>query len=118
MRHPADGVIDALMLAMGPRPVGFDLQSGPFGALRVKDAVYRHGHGKFELRHLCDGWIYTKPLGEFQGVTPIPGWVHAGNLDRAHEQCANPAFRSASAEEFNSAIAGETDISARWGHLQ
>ena len=41
VRHPADGVIDAVMLAEGPRPVGFDLDEGPFGELLVEDAVYR-----------------------------------------------------------------------------
>ncbi len=49
VRHPADGVIDAVMLADGPRPVGFDLDGGPFGALRVEDAVYMHGYEDFEL---------------------------------------------------------------------
>ena len=43
VRHPVDGLIDALMLAIGPRPVGFSLQSRPFGKLPVKDTFYRHG---------------------------------------------------------------------------
>ncbi len=61
MRHPAGGVIDALMLAEGPRPVGFDLAGGPFGEIRVEDAVYRHGYEDFKLADSCAGGIYTHP---------------------------------------------------------
>lgn len=118
MRHPADGVIDALMLAEGPRPVGFDLDEGPFGELSVKDAVYRHGYEDFKLGDFCDGWIYTKPISEYVGVTPIPGWVNESNLERARAQTPNPSFRQASVEEFNKGIARDAGISRRWGHLR
>ena len=117
-RHPADGVIDALMLAEGPRPVGFDLDEGPFGELRVEDAVYCHGYEDFKLRDFCDGWIYTKPISECEGVTPIPGWVNESNLERARAQSSNPGFRDASIEEFNEGIARDAEIHRRWGHLR
>jgi hypothetical protein len=118
MRHPADGVIDALMLAEGPRAVGFDLHEGPFGELSVEDAVYCHGYEDFKLAGFCDGWIYTKPISEFAGVTPIPDWVHEGNLEHARAQSPNPSFREASVEEFNEVIAGDSEIHRRWGHLR
>jgi hypothetical protein len=118
MRHPADGIIDALMLAIGPRPVGFDIGRGPFGALPIRDAVYRHGYPDFRLGDICDGWIYTRPLTAIEGATPIPGWIHAGNLERAREQCGSPAFRNATAEEFNRIIAHDADLRARWRHLR
>jgi len=118
MRHPAGGVIDALMLAEGPRPVGFDLDAGPFGEIRVGDAVYRHGYEDFKLADFCDGWIYTKPISECVGVTPIPGWVNESNLEFARAQSPNPGFRQASAEEFNEGIAQDAGIHRRWGHLR
>ncbi len=118
MRHPADGVIDALMLAERPRPVGFDLDEGPFGELRVEDAVYRHGYEDFRLSDFCDGWIYTKAISEYAGVTTIPGWVHEGNLESARAQSPNPRFRQASVEEFNEGIARDAEIHRRWGHLR
>jgi hypothetical protein len=118
MRHPADGIIDALMLAIGPRAVGFDVSGGPFGELRVKDAVYRHGYDDFNLADFCDGWVYTKPISEFEGVTPIPDWINARNLDRAREQSPNPAMREDSAEDINRGIARDADIPRRWGHLR
>ena len=117
MRHPAGGVIDALMLAEGPRPVGFDLAEGPFGEIRVEDAVYRHGYEDFKLLDFCDGWIYTKPISECVGVTPIPGWVNESNLEIARAQSPNPAFRDASADDFNEGIARDAEIHRRWGHL-
>jgi hypothetical protein len=118
MRHPADGIIDALMLAIGPRPVGFDLAASPFGALRVKDAVYRHGYPDFKLSDFCDGWIYTKPISEYEGVTPIPDWINEGNLVRARQQTPNPAMRSESAAELNRAFARDAEVPRRWGRLR
>ena len=118
MRHPAGGVIDALMLAEGPRPVGFDLDAGPFGEIRVGDAVYRHGYEDFKLADFCDGWIYTKPISECVGVTPIPGWVNESNLEFARAQSPNPGFRQASAEEFNEGMARDAQMHRRWRHLR
>ncbi len=117
MRHPADGIIDALMLAKGPYPVGFNLDEGPFGGLRIKDAVYRHGYEDFKLSDFCDGWIYTKPISEYEGVTPIPGWISEKNLDYARAQCPNPYYRNSSADEFNEALSRSADINRWWGHL-
>jgi hypothetical protein len=118
MVHPADGVIDALMLAVGPHPVGFDVASGPFGELRIEDAVYRHGYEDFKLSNFCDGWIYTRPISEFEGVTPIPGWINADNLEYARAQSPNPSFRQATAERFNTGIASDAEIHRRWGYLR
>jgi len=118
MIHPAGGVIDALMLARGPRPVGFDLDGGPFGEIRVRDAVYQHGYEDFTLADFCDGWIYRRPISEYEGVTPIAGWVDEDNLERARAQSPNPAFRNASIERFNEAIARDAEIRRRWKHLR
>ena len=118
MRHPADGVIDALMFAEGPRPVGFTLAEGPFGEIRVEDAVYRHGYEDFKLSDFCDGWIYTKPISQLVGVTPIPGWVNESNLEFARAQSPNPGFREASAEDFNEGIARDAQMHRRWRHLR
>jgi hypothetical protein len=118
MVHPADGIIDALMLAVGPRPVAFDVAGSPFGELRVEDAVYRHGYEDFKLADFCDGWIYTKPISEYAGVTLIPGWVNESNVERARAQSPNPSFRQASVEELNEGIARDAEIGRRWGHLR
>lgn len=117
VRHPADGVIDALMLHEGPRPVGFDIAGGPFGELHIVDAVYRHGYDDFRLADFCDGWIYTKPISQYAGVTPIPDWVNEGNLDRARAQSRSPRYRDASIEDFNDAIARQAEIPRKWARI-
>ncbi len=116
--HPAGGVIDALMLAIGPRAVGFDLAGGPFGEIRVTDAVYMHGYEDFKLADLCDGWIYTQPISEYEGVAPIPDWFHAGNLERAQAQSPNPRYRDASVERMYRNLLGAADIPGRFGSLR
>jgi hypothetical protein len=116
--HPADGTIDALMLAVGPRPVGFSLRPGPLGELRIQGGVYHHGYDDFKLADFCDGWIYTKPISEYEGVAPIPDWIDESNLERARAQSPSPSFRQASIEQFNLGIAHDAEIRRRWGHLR
>lgn len=118
MVHPAGGVIDALMIERGPRPVGFDLPGSPFDTVRVGDAVYMHGYEDFTIGDFCDGWIYTKPISAYEGVTPIPGWIDAGNIERARAGSPNPEFRDASIEQFDRAVARSADIPRHWGHLR
>ena len=112
------GVIDAMMNAEGPHPVGFDLAEGPFGEIHVEDAVYRHGYEEFKLADFCDGWIYTKPISEYEGVTPVSGWVNENNLARARAQSPSPRFRQAAVEDFNEGIARDAEIHRRWGRLR
>jgi hypothetical protein len=118
MSHPADGVIDAFMLEKGPHPAGFSLANNPFGKIIVQNAVYRHGYNNFKLSDFCDGWIYTKPISEYQGVTPISNWVNEGNIELARTQSPNPKFRDASVQEFNRIIAKDAEIHRRWDHLR
>ncbi len=115
MQHPGDGVIDALMAATGPRSVGFDLAGGPFGILQITNTVYRHGYKGFKLENFCDGWIYTKPISSYQGVTPIDQWIHPGNLNLAQAQSPNPKFRDTDCEGFNAAIARDATRPQRLG---
>lgn len=114
--YPADGVIDALMLGRkgGPRPIGFRLADSPFGKLAVQNAVYRHGYEDFRLGDLCDGWIYTKPVSKFEGVTPIKDWITEENLEAARSQVPNPAYRTFSVERFNKAVAKDARMWQRW----
>jgi len=116
----ADGVIDALMqgLPSGPRAVGFDLAGSPFGNLRVRNALYARGYDDFRPSMFCDGWIYTQPISSNQGVTPIQGWINAGNLERARAQSPNPDWRQLTASEFNARIAQAADVRKLWGHLR
>lgn len=116
---PADGLIDALMLGRpeGPVAVGFDIVGSPLADIEIKDAVYRHGYERFTAATFCDGWIYTQPYGQCEGVTAIEGWIHDGNLEHARQQSPNPRFRTASAEDFNGSIAHDAEMERRFKHL-
>jgi hypothetical protein len=117
--HPIGGAIDALMLGRegGPRPVGFDVVNTPFGDLTCSNCVYRHG-SDFRLADFCDGWIYTRPISEYKGVTPIDGWIHEGNLETARRQIPNPRMRGFSEAEFNAAVVRAADARRRWKRLR
>ncbi|HEU4365731.1 MAG TPA: hypothetical protein VFT13_09750 [Candidatus Krumholzibacteria bacterium] len=110
--HPAGGVIDALMLARpgGPRTVAFDLAGSPFGEIRPRDCVYMHGYEDFKLSDFCDGWMYVKPISDYEGVRPIPDWINESNLARARRQTPTLAAREYSAAEFNAMIARNADM--------
>jgi hypothetical protein len=118
--YPADGYIDALMLGLPsePRAVGFDLVESPFDSLKVRNTFYGKGYDDFHLSMFCDGWIYTKPISAYEGVTPIRDWINAGNLDRARRQSPNPDWRELSAAQFNARIARTADVRRLWGHLR
>lgn len=121
MTYPVDGVIDALMRELPPnlRRAGFDTTHGtPFGDLAGETAIYKHGYDHFRLADFCDGYIIQGPLSEAQGVTPIDGFINAGNLRRAQLGVPNPRMRNATAEEFMEGVRADADIPRRWRQLE
>jgi hypothetical protein len=117
--YPADGYIDALMLSLpsGPRAVGFDLVESPFDSLQVRNTLYANGYDDFRLSTFCDGWIYTKPISAYQGVTPIRDWINTENVARARLQTPNPDWREYTPAQFNAKIARGADLIGLWGRL-
>ncbi len=101
--HPADGRLDAFMLSRtdGPFPVGFDVEGSPLADLHIEEAVYKHGHEPFTLSGFCDGWIYTKPVSEYEPVTYIEDWIDDANLSRARMNAMNPRWRDFSVDEMH-----------------
>lgn len=116
--HPADGIIDALTLERegGPRPVGFDVADTPFGILRIENTVYHHGYPEFVLEDFCDGWIYTKPISEYEGVTPIDGWIDEDNLEEVRR--SSEIHRKISVGGAMRIIANSANIPRRFRHLR
>jgi len=135
----ADGYIDAAMGEIEPqfRRAGFDTTGTPFGGLPGEKSIYKYGYdgprsfwgvvgiaggimpwwaryeSKFTLSMFCDGYIYQKPLSEYEGVTPIGDFVNERNLAQARLQSPDPQFRNASADEFNRQIAKDADVRDR-----
>jgi len=138
MTYAADGYIDAAMGELEPqfRRAGFDTRGTPFGDLPGEKSIYKYGYdeskliwgllgngiaggfipwwvrnnSKFDLGMFCDGYIYQKPLREYEGVTPIRDFVNERNLPLARLQSPDPQFRHASAEDFDREIARSTDV--------
>lgn len=112
---PADGVIDEVMAELDPSllPVGFDTGGTPFGSLKAETSFYTYGYDDFTLLLFCDGYIYQKPITQYEGVTPIPDFINECNIDYARAQSPDPAFRERSPQDFNVAIARHADLS-RW----
>jgi len=117
--YAADGYIDAAMAKVAPAitRVGFDTIGTPFGDLPGTTSIYKYGYKDFVLSTFCDGYIYQGPLSAYEGVTPIKDFINEANLATAQAQAPNPKFRHASAEEFNRAIAADTDMQRRLAPL-
>jgi hypothetical protein len=89
--YPAEGVIDALLYNEPHlRPVGFDLAGTPFGDLGGKNSIYEKGYQPFSLKLFADGYIYIKPISQYQSVTADEKFITADNFKRAVEQLDDP----------------------------
>lgn len=122
--HPVDGAIDLIMAAAsnaaaprGTRPVAFDTAGTPFGRLKAETSFYEYGYRDFTLADFCDGYIFLEPFAEVEGVTPIADFINEANIAFARAQSPNPAFRDASIQRFNQAIAWDADMARRVRHL-
>jgi len=61
---------------------------------------YAAGYDDFRLEMFCDGYVFSRPLAEYEGVTVIMDFVNADNLARAQRNTASVRFRDAPAERF------------------
>jgi hypothetical protein len=69
---PVDGAIDCVGARLG-RPFAFDVAASPFAGLRVDQNVwYGVGQNFLRLDNLVDGYVWTKPIASYEGVTLIP----------------------------------------------
>jgi hypothetical protein len=112
---PADGYIDAVMcgLEKSERRVGFDVEGSPFAELPGELSVYKFGYDLFTLGTMCDGYIYDRPFKDFEGVTPIRGFVNESNVAYARIQSDELSMRNATPEAFFDAMADTADVRAR-----
>jgi hypothetical protein len=116
--YPVDGVIDALMPTLAPqyRRIGFDVTGTPFASLKADSCYWRVAYDNFTLADYCDGYIYQKPLGEYEGVTVIDNFINESNRLAAIAQSANPQFKDSSrtVEDLMSSLQQDTDFARRF----
>jgi hypothetical protein len=93
--YPVGGVIDAFFARESRlRPVGFDLAGTPFGELSGPGSIYEEGYNPFTLKLYADGYIFTKPISQYRGVTVDEKFITEANFKRAVEQIPNPEFKN------------------------
>ena len=103
----------------GAFPVGFDVAGSPLADLPIEDAVYKHGHEPFALAEFCDGWVYTKPVSQYEPVTYIEDWINEDNVVRARATAMNPRWRDDSVEQLTEGCRSYLDNFRRFfGHLR
>jgi hypothetical protein len=69
---PAGGTVDCAAAPLG-HAVGFDVAGSPFAGARIPRGVYYgQGYPDLRLEDLADGYVWTRPVEEYQGVRVIP----------------------------------------------
>ena len=69
---PVGGAVDCAASVLG-RPVGFDVAGSPFAALPIpRSFYYGLGYPALRLEDFADGYVWTRPVEEVQGVGLIP----------------------------------------------
>jgi hypothetical protein len=81
--YPVDGVVDRVMKEFETPRVGFDVIGSPFDRLGDRAAIYSAGRKKFAFGDFCDGYLFLKPFGEFEGCTVDPLSITPENFDEA-----------------------------------
>lgn len=83
--YPAGGALEQVMSRLPGRRVGFDLVGTPLGELRDY-SYYAIANPDLRLRDLADGYVYEKPLTEFEGCTIDQRFVTAANWAETRER--------------------------------
>jgi len=118
--RPVGGVIDAVMMKVNNRPVGFDVKGTPFGAVADDQSYYSLGYENFTLGVYCDGYIFQERLEDYVGVTVDPLFITEANLTEAVAYIANPEFRPRvkKPEDLIAAMTRSADIKRRFSKLK
>ncbi len=91
--YPVGGAVDALMRGSGPKRVGFDVAGSPFGRLRDRRSVYAQSRPMFVFADFCDGYVFSGPFAEYEGVDVDPLFITEENLADAIAHLPNWAIR-------------------------
>jgi hypothetical protein len=83
--NPARGAIEQVMARRPGKRVGFDLPGTPLGDL-PDDSYYAIGHPDFRLKDFAEGYIFEKPLAEFEGCTVDEQFLTEENWAEAKRQ--------------------------------
>ena len=116
---PVGGQIDALMNEFKDKRVGFDVKGTPFGKLSDNESIFSVGYFRFYLEDYCDGYIFQKPLSEYQGCTVDPLFITAANVKEAVRNFDNydPRFENETPESLFKMMANDANMQNRFAEL-
>lgn len=83
VREPFGGFLEEVFAANDTLPVGFDVSNSPFALLRDSSSYFYTFQKYVTFNDLTDGYIFLKPLGEQHKIHWIPGFIYAGNFQKA-----------------------------------
>ena len=96
---PANGVFDSLLeeLPVERREMGLKVAGTELGDIRIGRSDFAYKHDGLTLSDVCDGYILTGPIVEYEVVRPISGFITKENLAVAVRDFPGPTV----VEEIN-----------------
>lgn len=118
--YPLGGVIDAVMREFDAPRVGFDVGGSPFATLVDSTSIFSVGYSPFVLADFCDGYIYQKKIGDYEGCTVDTTFITERNFKEAVQYFPNVAMRQnlRSPAEILGLARSDAAIKSRWAMLR
>jgi hypothetical protein len=104
---PVEGILDSLFSIKSNKdlyPFGMNTKGTLLGELKGIHTVYQYGYPNFALKDFCDGYIFIKPVNEYNAVTPIKNFVKPENVDYIKQQELDYRNTKLTAENLNDTI--------------
>ena len=106
-RLPVDGILDSIFSIEKNRayyPFGVDTKSTVFGDLKSENSVYKYGYNNFSLKDFCDGYIFLKPINQYESVTAIPNFIKPEQVEYVKSQELDLRSHNLTAKDLNDSI--------------
>lgn len=91
--YPVGGAIDTVMKEFTDKRVGFDVKGTPFAKLRDNTTFYSAGRQSLKLSDFCDGYVFQKHIGDYEGCEVDFLFVTEENFREAVAYLPNPRLK-------------------------
>ena len=106
---PANGVFDSLLDEMPPEQqrIGLKITGTELADISAGRSDYAYKHDGLKFSDVCDGYILTGPIQQYEVVSPIPDFITADTLEAAIRNFPGPnVVEEIDEVELNEYIAG------------
>lgn len=99
---PADALIDAVAPKAAEISTGFgiDVSGSPLGAFEIKTSVYADAVDPLTFDRMCDGYIYLRPIWQYEAVTLVPDFITEDNYDAVLANFPGPKIENVPLDQF------------------